>query len=86
MVILPECFSKKQQMRHDGKSQLLKIFDLTRYLTSTLKKDALLLYFPEIVNSRATFTTSKTFNKLRMESLSFSTVCLLRYSRTDILW
>ena len=37
---LPECFTKKQQMCHGSKSQLLKIFDFTPYLTSTLKKDA----------------------------------------------
>ena len=39
MTGLRECFTKKQQMYHSNKSQLLKIFDPTLSLTSTLKKD-----------------------------------------------
>ena len=34
---LPECFTKKQQMYRGSKSQLLKIFDPIRSLTSTHK-------------------------------------------------
>ena len=55
---LPECFTKKQQMYHVNKSQLLKIFDPTPYLTSTLKKDALILDFSEIVNYQVAVTTA----------------------------
>ena len=51
-------------MYHVNKSQLLKIFDPTPYLTSTLKKDALILDdTSEIANSQAVVTTAKTFNK-----------------------
>ena len=60
---LPECFTKKQQMYYGNKSLTLKIFDPTPYLTSTLKKYALFLDSSEIVNSQATVTTAKTFNK-----------------------
>ena len=47
-----EVFKKKndQQMCHGNKLQLLKIFDSTLSLTSTLKKDALILGFS--VNSK----------------------------------
>ena len=37
MTGLPECFTKKQQMYHCNKSQLLKIFDPTPSYTSILK-------------------------------------------------
>ena len=63
MTNLPECFSKKQQTCHGNKSHLLKIFDPTPYLTSTYKKDALILDFLLIVNSQAVVTIAKTFNK-----------------------
>ena len=63
MTYLPECFTKKQQMYHGNKSQLLKIFDPTPSLTSTLKKDALILDFSAIVNSQAAVTTAKTLNE-----------------------
>ena len=45
-------------MYHVNKSQLLKIFDPTPYLTSTLKKDALILDFSEIVNYQVAVTTA----------------------------
>ena len=56
-------FCKKQQMYQGTKSQLLKIFNATPYLISTIKKDALTLDFSEIVNSQPGVTTAKTFNK-----------------------
>ena len=58
MTGLPECFTKKQQMYHGNKSQLLKIFDLTLSLSSTFKKDALILDFSATVNSQAAVTTA----------------------------
>ena len=51
-------FYNKQQMYLGKKSQLLKIFDPTLYLTSALKTDALILDFSEIVNSQAVVTTA----------------------------
>ena len=63
MTVLPECFTKKQQLHHGSKLQLLKIFDPTPSLTSTFKKDALIFDFSAIVNSQAAFTTAKTFNE-----------------------
>ena len=57
MTGLPECFTKKQQLYHGNKLQLLKIFDPTPSLTSTLKIDALISDFPAAV------TTAKTFNE-----------------------
>ena len=63
MTGLPECFTKKQQMYQGNKSQLLKFFNATRYLISTIKKDALTLDFSEIVSSQAAVTIAKTFNK-----------------------
>ena len=50
-------------MYRGNKSQLLKIFDPTPSLTSTLKKGALILDFSAIVNSQAAVTTAKTFNE-----------------------
>ena len=72
MARLPECFTKKQQMYHGNKSQLSKIFDPTRYLTSTLKKDALILDFSEIVNSQPAVTTAKTFNRFADGTIKFA--------------
>ena len=63
MTVLPECFTKKQQLHHGSKLQLLKIFDPTPSLTSTFKKDALIFDFSAIVNSQAAFTTATTFNE-----------------------
>ena len=63
MAVLTECFTKKQQMHHGSKSQLLKIFDPTPSLTTTLKKDALISDFSAIVNSQTAVTTGKTFNE-----------------------
>ena len=54
---------KKQQMYHINKSQLIKITNPTPYLTSALKKDALIQEFSVIVNSQAAVTTAKTFSK-----------------------
>ena len=56
-------FYNKQQMYLVNKSQLLKIFDPTSYLTSAFKKDTLILDFSEILNSQAVVTTAKPFNK-----------------------
>ena len=70
MTDLPECLTKKQQMCHGNKSQLLKIFDPTLSLTSALKKDALILDFSVIVNSQATVTTAKLSTNLQMELLN----------------
>ena len=67
MTGLPESFAEKQQMYHGNKSQLLKIFDSTLSLTSTLKKDALILDFSVIVNFQAAVSTVKTFIDLQME-------------------
>ena len=58
-------------MYHGKKSQLLKIFDPTPSLTSTLKKDALILDFSVIVNSQAAVTTAKTFNEFADEVIEF---------------
>ena len=63
MTDLPECFTKKQQMHHANKSQLLKIFDPAQSLTSTLKKAALILDFSAIVNSQVAVASAKTFNE-----------------------
>ena len=59
-----------------NKSQLLKICNPTLYLISTLKKDAPILNFSEVVNSQAAVITAKTFNKLQMELLNLSTISL----------
>ena len=60
MTGLPECFTKKQQMYHGNKLQLLKIFNPTMSLASTLKKDALILDFSATGNSQAAVTTAVT--------------------------
>ena len=60
MASLPEGFRKKQQMYHGNKSQLLKIFYLTPSLSSTFKKDALILDFLATLNSQAAVTTPVT--------------------------
>ena len=72
MTGLPECFTKKQSMYHGNKSQLLKIFDPTPYLTSTFKKDTLILDFSEVVNSQAAVNTAKTFNKFADGIIKFA--------------
>ena len=46
-----------------NKAHLLKIFDPTPFLTSALKKDALILDFSAIVNFQAIVTTVKSFNE-----------------------
>ena len=67
-------------MCHSNKSQFLKIFDPTPYLTSTLKKDALILDFSERINSQVAVTTAKPFNKFSDGIIKFArslfTVCL----------
>ena len=78
-------FCKKQQMYLGSKSQLLKIFDPTPYITSTLKKDALILDFPEIVNSQAIVTTAKPFNKFSDGIIKFVHNLSSGYSRIDIV-
>ena len=78
MTGLPECFTKKQQIYHGNKSQLSKLFDSTRYLTSTLKKDAVIPDFLEIVNlSRQLLPLPKLSTNLQVELLNFSTICRL---------
>ena len=73
-------FYKKQKMYHGKKSQLLKVSNPTPYLTSTLKKDALILDFSELVNSQVAVTTAKSFNKFTDGIIKFIrslfTVCL----------
>ena len=78
-------FDNKQQMYLGNKSQLLKIFDLTSYLTSTLKKDALILDFSEIVNSQAVVTTAKPFNKFSDGIINFVHNLYSGYSHIDIV-
>ena len=85
MTGLPECFTKKQQMYHGNKSQLLKIFDPTPSHTSTLKKDALILDFSAIVNSRAVVTTVKTFNEFEDGIIEFVKNLSSGCSRIDIV-
>ena len=85
MTGLPECFTKKQQMCYGNKSQLLKIFDPTLSLTSTLKKDALILDFSVIVNSQATVTTAKTFNEFADGIIEFVKNLSSGSSRIDIV-
>ena len=85
MIGLPECFTKKEQMYHGNKSQLLKIFDPTPSLTSTLKKDALILGFSAIVNSQAAVTTAKTFNEFADEVIEFVKNLSSGCSRIDIV-
>ena len=79
-----ECFMKKQQMYHSNKLQLLKIFDPTLSLTSTLKKDALILDFSVIVHSQAV-TTAKTFNKFADEVIGFVKNLSFGCSHIDIV-
>ena len=71
MTGLPECFTKKQEIYLSNKLQLLKIFDSSPSLTSSLKKDALILDFSVIVNSQAAVTTAKTFNEFADEVIEF---------------
>ena len=85
MTGLPECFTKKQQMYHNNKSQLLNIFDHTPSLTSTLKKDALLLDFSAIVNSQTAVTTTKTFDEFADEVIEFVKNLSSGCSRIDIV-
>ena len=58
MTGLLECNTETHQMYYGNKSQLLKIFDPTPSLTSTLKKDALIIDVSEIVNFQAVVTTA----------------------------
>ena len=58
-------------MNHSNKSPLLKIFGPTPTLTSTLKKDALILDFLAIVNSQVAATTAKTFGEFADELSNF---------------
>ena len=73
-------FYKTQTMYHGNKSQLLKVLDPTPYLTSTLKKDALILDFSELVNSQVAVSTAKPFSKFSDGIIKFVgslfTVCL----------
>ena len=64
-------------MYHGNKSQLLNIFDPTPSLTSTLKKDTLILDFSAIVNSQAAVTTAKTSNEFAGGIMNFSGTCPL---------
>ena len=85
MTGLPECFTKKQEIYLSNKSQLLKIFDSSLSLTSTLKKDALILDFSVIVNSQAAVTTAKTFNEFADEVIEFVKNLSSGYSHIDIV-
>ena len=77
-------FYSKQQMYLGNKSQLLKIFDPTSYLMSTLKKDALILDLSEIVNSQAV-ATAKPFSKCSDGIIKFVHNLSLGYSHIDIV-
>ena len=72
-------------MYHNNKSQLLNIFDPTPSLTSTLKKDALLLDFSAIVNSQTAVTTTKTFDEFADEVIEFVKNLSSGCSRIDIV-
>ena len=76
---------KKQQLYPSNKLQLLKIFDPTAFLTSTLKKDALILDFSAIVDSQAAVTTVKTFKELADGIIKFVENLSSGCSRVDIL-
>ena len=68
-------------MYHSNKSQLLKIFDPTPYLTSALKKDAQILDFSAIVNSQAAATTTKTFDEFADGIIEFfKNLCLWMFT------
>ena len=69
-----------------NKSQLLKIFNATSYLTSTLKKDALILDFSVIVNSQAVLTTAKPFNKFSDGIIKFFHNVSSGYSHINIVY
>ena len=68
-------------MFHGNKTQLLKIFDPTLYLASTIKKDTLILDFSEILHSQAAVTIAKTFNKFADGIVKF----VQNLSRIDIV-
>ena len=85
MTGLPDSFTKKQQMYHGSKSQLLKIFDPTPSLTSTLKKDALILDFSAIVNSQAAVTAAKTFYEFADGVIEFVKNLSSGCSRIDVV-
>ena len=72
-------------MFQSNKSQLLKIFDPTPSLASTLKKDAVIFYFSAIVNSQAAVTTAKTFNEFTDEVIEFVKNLSSGCSRIDIV-
>ena len=85
MTGLPECCTKKQQMYHGNKSKLLKIFDPTPSLTSTLKNDVLILDFSAIASSQVAFTTAKIFNEFADGIIEFVKSQSSGCSRMDIL-
>ena len=85
MTGLSECFTKKQQMYHGNKSQLLKFFDSTPSLTSTLKKDAVILGFSAIVNSQAAVSTVKTFSEFADGIIEFAKNVCSACSHIDIV-
>ena len=68
-------------MHLGNNSQLLKIFDPTQYHALTLKKNALISDFSEIVNAQAAFVykfTDSNSTNLHMELLNnLSTICHL---------
>ena len=72
-------------MFHGNKTQLLKIFDPTLYLASTIKKDTLILDFSEILNSQAAVTIAKTFNKFADGIVEFVRNLSSGCSRIDIV-
>ena len=85
MTGLPECFTKKQQMHHGKKSQLLKIFNLTLSLTLILKKDDLILDFSAIANSQAAVSTAKISNEFADGIIEFVKNLSSGYSRIEIV-
>ena len=84
MTGLPECFKKKQQRYHGNKLQLLQIFNPTLSLTSTFKKDGLILDFSAIVNSQAAVRLAKAFSEFAGGLIEFVKNLSSGCSRIDI--
>ena len=72
-------------MYNGNKSQLLKFFNPTQSVTSTLKKGALIFDFSAIVNSQAAVTTVKTFNGFADWVIDFGKNLSYRCSHIEIV-
>ena len=84
MTSLPELFTKKQHIYHCNKSQLLKIFDPTLFLTSTVWKDALILNFSARVNSGRCYHC-QNFQRICRWSYEIFPNLFSAFSRIDIV-